>query len=32
MWKFYPELPDYYDPSLKRLIGLLKFLREATEV
>ena len=32
-WKqFHPELPDHYDLSLKRLVGLLKRLRETPEV
>ena len=32
-WKqFYPELPDHYDLSLKRLLGLLKCLRETPDV
>ena len=32
-WKqFHPELPDHYDLSLKRLIGLLKRLRETPDV
>lgn len=32
-WKqFHPKLPDHYDLSLKRLIGLLKRLREAPDV